>query len=111
MRGMHAHDLPFGVVQLARLVQDSVADAELANVVQQRGTLEPASLLGAELQLLRDHVGKKRDTLAMAAGVWTLGIHHLSEGSRDVIEIILIYRHARLLRQLGKGRLMTIVGA
>ncbi len=72
MRGMHAHDLPFGVVQLARLVQDSVAHAELANVVQQRGTLEPASLLGAELQLLRDHARQKRDTLAMAAAWYGL---------------------------------------
>ena len=71
MRGVHAHDLPFGVVQLARLVEDGVADAELTNVVQQCGTLEPASLLGAELQLLRDHVGEQRDTFAVAAGVRT----------------------------------------
>jgi hypothetical protein len=51
---MHVHDLPFGFVQLAGLVEDGVAGAELADVVQQRSTLEPASPLGSELQLLRD---------------------------------------------------------
>ena len=92
------HRLPFGVVELARLVEDGVADAELADVVQQRGTLEPASLLGAELHLLRDHVGKQRDALAVAAGVGALGIDHLGEGGRDVVEIVLVDRHARLRR-------------
>jgi hypothetical protein len=79
--------------------------------VQQRGTLEPASLLGAELQLFRDHVGKQRDAFAVAAGVGTLGIHHLGEGGRDVVEIVLVDRHARLLRRLEQGRLVLIVAA
>jgi hypothetical protein len=40
---MNAHRGPFAIVQLARLVEDCVADAELADVVQQRGAFEPAS--------------------------------------------------------------------
>src|SRR3954447_5164192 len=96
---MLAHDLPFVVVKLTRLVEDCVADAELPNVVQQRGTLEPASPLSSELQLLRDHVGKERDALAVAAGVGTFGIDHLGKGRRDIIQIVVIYRNARLLRQ------------
>ena len=61
--------------------------------------------------MLRDHVGEKRDAFAVAAGVRTLGIHHLGEGGRDVVEIVLVYRHARLLRRLGQGRLMPVVSA
>ena len=44
MGGMRPHRGPFLLVELAGLVQDGVADAELADVVQQRGALEPAAL-------------------------------------------------------------------
>lgn len=45
----------------------------------------------------------------MAAGVRTLGIHHLRKGSRDVVEIVLVNRHARLSRGLGKGGLVLVI--
>src|SRR6185437_10430578 len=53
MRGMQAHDRPFALVKRAGLVEDRVADAQLADIVQQCRTLEPAPLLGAEAQLFR----------------------------------------------------------
>jgi hypothetical protein len=68
MRGMHVHDLPFGFVQLVGLVEDGVAGAELADVVQQRGTLEPASPLGSELQLLRDSYRERASRARCARG-------------------------------------------
>ena len=40
------HRLPFGAVELAGLVENRVADAELADVVQQGGALEPAPPFG-----------------------------------------------------------------
>ena len=55
--------------------------------------------------LLGDQVGEQRDALAVAAGVGALGVDHLGEGGRDVVEIVLVDRRAALRRLQGEDRL------
>ena len=45
---MQLDGIPLGAVERARLVQHAVADAQLADVVQQRAALEPAAALGID---------------------------------------------------------------
>jgi hypothetical protein len=86
------HRLPLRPVELAGLVQNGVADAELADVVQQGGALEPAPAFGRQPHLFRDHVREQGDALAVPAGVGALGIDHLGECCGDVVEVIVIDR-------------------
>ena len=90
MRRMQLHGFPFLGIELAGLVEDGVADAELADVVQQRRAPEPSALSRREPELLGDHVAEQRHPLAVAAGVGALGVDDLREGGRDIVEIIFV---------------------
>ena len=111
VRGVLLHRGPFGLVELARLVEDRIAHAELADVVQQRGALEPAAPLGRKAHLLGDQVGEQRDALAVSAGVGALRVDHLREGGGDVVEIVLVDQRAALRRLEREDRLLQVVGA
>ena len=52
--GVRLHDRPFLVVERARLVQDRVGHADLADVVQERGHPNATDLAGIERQRLAD---------------------------------------------------------
>ena len=84
-----SHSVSSSLPGLSRI---DVAHPELADVVQQRGALEPAAPLVAQAQLLGDQVGEQRDALAVAAGVGALGVDHLGEGGGDVVEVVVVDR-------------------
>ena len=64
-----------------------------------------------EGQLLGDQVAEQRHALAVAAGVRALGVDHLREGGRDIVEIILVDHGAVLRRLEREDRLLQVVGA
>ena len=57
---------PLLVVELARLVEDQVGDAELADVVQQRGAAQVAALAGAEAQ----HASRSPTAISATPSEW-----------------------------------------
>ncbi len=58
--------LPFALVQLDRLVENRIADAELADIVQQGSALQPASVHQIHSHLFSHQIGEEGDALAMA---------------------------------------------
>ncbi len=59
----------FLVGQRSRLVQDRHRDEGLADIVQQRGARQPALVVLAHAEMLRERDGKAGDEQAMAIGV------------------------------------------
>src|SRR5256885_8995245 len=72
-------DLALLVRQLARLSQDGVWDADLADVVEQTGRVEGGSDLVVEPELARQEVRVPRDVLGVAARVAVLRVNCLDE--------------------------------
>ena len=64
---MAAQLLPLLVGRLAGLVQDLRADVELADVVEERGPVQPVELLSCQAQLLAEAVGVGADALGVPA--------------------------------------------
>ncbi len=46
--GVGLHDLPFGIVELRRLQQDVIGDADLADIVERCGDAECQQLVGGQ---------------------------------------------------------------
>ncbi len=99
MQRVALHRGPLQRVELAWLVEDLVAHAQLADVVQQRAAPQPAALGGAEPQLPAKLVGDQRHPRTVAGGVRALGVDDLAEDRRDVVEVVVVDR-LRLLRRL-----------
>ena len=47
-------------------------------------------MLRQKPELLRDQIGKERDTFAVPTCVGTFGVDYLSKGSSNVVQIVLI---------------------
>ena len=62
-----AHELPLGVVQRARLVEDRVGDGDLAHVVQLRRLAQVLELLGRQAEPLADREGELRHAVDVVA--------------------------------------------
>ena len=76
---VHAHDLPLSRRQAARLVEDDVGHADLAEVVQARGDLELADSHQRQLQVTGDRIAERDDLLSMAARVAVAKVQQLGE--------------------------------
>ena len=85
--GVLAHGLPFGVVELAGLVEDGVADAEFADVVEEGGAAEAADGGGVEADMSGDLGREVCDAIAVAGGVGAFGVDDLREGGGDIVEV------------------------
>jgi len=95
----HAPHIP-----LAGLVEHGVADAELARVVQQCASPEPAPARRRRPQHAGHVVDVQRHALAVAAGKRALGVDHRAEGGGNVVQVIVVQRHLqphRFQRQHG----------
>jgi hypothetical protein len=79
---VRAHQLPLGVVQRSRLVDDLLRDRHLADVMQERAELDVAALLGRELHPLRDGHRELDDVARVHAGVGVVGVDDLGEHHR-----------------------------
>jgi len=88
--GVASHDGELGGVQLARLVEDQVRDAELADVVQQRGAAEVARRPRVEPEHARQPDGDLRDAAAVACRPRALGVDDLGETERDRVEPVVV---------------------
>jgi hypothetical protein len=100
MSGVHFHDRAFVRIELARLVQDGIAHAQLADVVSSAARL--AALVVRERHLLGDQVGEQREPFAMAAGVRALGVDDLRDGRGNAVEIVFIDDRGPLRRASAK---------
>ena len=67
LQRMVAHLRPLLVRQLSGLVQGVGVDAQLSDVVKERGPPQPISGVGGEMQLLGDHVGECSHSLGVAS--------------------------------------------
>ncbi len=76
---MAAHLGPFFRVQLACLVENTVGDAELADVVQQAGKTELVPSFRRHAELLRDGDGNVGDVHRVTEGERRLGVDDLGE--------------------------------
>ena len=108
-RRVPLHRGPFFGIELARLVEDGIADTELADVVEQRRAFEPAAALGRKPEFVRDNIGKERHAFAMAAGVRTFGIDDLGESGGDIVEVVFIDEGALLRRLERENRRLQFV--
>ena len=71
------------VGELAGLVDDLVGDADLADVVQQRGELEVAPVARVEPEGVADGQGERDDAVAvLAAGVGVVGLEQVAHEQR-----------------------------
>jgi hypothetical protein len=68
-----AHLHPLGLVERARLAQDGVGHADLADVVQQRAELQRAQLLFAEPHLTTQSEAEVDDALGVAVRLGVAG--------------------------------------
>ena len=82
---------PFVGVGLSGLVEDLVRHRELADVVQQRRPAQPAAVILGQTHFLGDHVRIERHAARMVGGERTFRVHHVGEGRRDVVEILLVH--------------------
>jgi hypothetical protein len=87
---MPAHRGPFVAVERAGLVEHAVADPELADVVQQRATPQPAAPFLRQAKGFGNHVGVQRHAAAVPAGVGAFRVDHLAEGGGDVVQVIVV---------------------
>ena len=88
LRWVLLHQEPFGVVELAGLVEYLGGDHQLADVVQQRADAEPEEGHGVPTADARpDGARKVRDSHAMALRVHVLRFDGLAPFSRDVEEV------------------------
>ena len=93
--GVLSHDRPLLVVERAGLVEDGVADAELADVVQQRAAAQPPAARFADAEPPRQRVGDPGDALAVAARERALAVDDLAERRGDVVEVVVVERRPR----------------
>ena len=73
--------LELDVVQLGRLGQDGVADADLADVVQQRAQAQHVEIVLAEPHGLPDRDRQQADALRVAGGVGIAGVERGDQGA------------------------------
>ncbi len=71
------------------LAEDRVADADLAEVVQEPGEVEVADLASSQAHLLSEPDRDPRDPLAVAAGVRIFGVDRRREAADDAEERLL----------------------
>src|SRR5690348_14097888 len=81
---------PFSCIERPGLVEDRVADAELAYVMQQRRPMQPTASHGTHAELERDELSVLRHPLAVTVGEVALGIDDVGEGLGNRIEPVLI---------------------
>jgi hypothetical protein len=102
--GVRLHDRELLVGERARLLQDGIGDADLADVVQQAGQAQPADVAGAHAQLLTDQPTQLGDGLAVAVGVGVLGVDRARQcgGQRVGVALLgdLVGRGQRRLQRL-----------
>ena len=72
--GVLAHFVPLGVGELARLLEDGVRDADLADVVKHAGEVDALRLARSHRQLGGDQLGVAADGLRVAGGA---GVAHV----------------------------------
>ena len=89
---MPAHGDPLVAVELAGLVEHGVADAQLADVVQQRAAAQPAAARVRQAEPARDLVDDVGDARAVAARERALAVDDLAEGRGDVVEVVVVER-------------------
>ncbi len=90
---MALHRFPFVGIEAARLVEDAVADSQLADVVQQRGAVQPATAGSGHVELRGDRVGVARHALTVPVGEVALGVDDVGERLSDRVETGLIDEH------------------
>ncbi len=100
--GMHLHRRPLLRIKLARFVEDGVAHPKLAHIVQQSAALEPAPPWLRDPHLGGEDVGIECHPAAVTGCVGALGVHHLTEGGGNLIQIIFIERHFPLPGRMDK---------
>jgi hypothetical protein len=81
-------DLALAGVQPARLVEDLVGHPQLAQVVQQRGDLEPADVPGLEAEALAQVAGQPGDADRMLGGEGALGVDDAREDLAQPVQLV-----------------------
>ena len=85
---MLADGLPFGIVELAGLVEDGVGDGELAEVVQEGGTVDELAAGSGEAKVPGEGVGGLGDAEGVAIGEGAFGVDNVGEGFADAIGLL-----------------------
>ena len=83
--GVHLHDRPLVLVELAGLVDDLVRDGDLADVVQQRAELDQAARAIVDAHLRGDRGRQRHDVAAVHAGVLVVLLEHVAEQQRRAL--------------------------
>ena len=83
-RGVGLHRRPLGRVELARLQQDVVGDADLADVVQRAGVAQQLGLLGVMPDLAREPLAEPAHALDVHAGLGVAPLHGHAEPVGDL---------------------------
>ena len=96
---MALHDLELVLAERARLAEDAVVDADLADVVQQRADAQVAHLLLGEAEVLADGDRVAGHALGVAARVRILRVDGRGEHAHGVDEeqVVLVRRLLELL--------------
>ena len=87
---MRLHDLVFFRRQGARLAQDGIIDADLADIVQRRAKTEPFQLAAVQIHLLGQQLRVARHAGGVAARVVVAQINGLGQNRDGVEEELLL---------------------
>ncbi len=99
MGGVVTHLDPVLIVKRAGFVEDSVGDAQLSDIVEQRAAMEPAEPQSRNVHLSSDGSGQFGDPCRMSGGEGAFRINDLAECCGDIVEEIVIYALDRVARR------------
>src|SRR5580765_7912186 len=81
---------PLGLGKLRLLVEDGVRDAQLPDIVQQRGAAHQAYAAGGEPETLRDAMRHLGDADRVAEGEVRLRVDDVGKGLTDTVNLIVV---------------------